>query len=82
MFVLKSVEFFFPLLKLSIMGYYGSVRSSAEEFATKEKDGTLNICYYHQDLHQWWPESTALVVVYCGGTHYVGAGKHSFHPQR
>ena len=42
MFVLKNVELFFPLLKLSIVHNYGHVRLSAEEFAAKEKDDTLS----------------------------------------
>ena len=41
MFVLENVQFFFPLLILSIMGNYGHVRLSSEEYVEKEKDGTL-----------------------------------------
>ena len=133
MFVLKDVEFFLPLLKLSITGNYVHVRLSAEEIATKEKDGTLSpqeaadyrmpdpfslfsyleyllthnkwgeeivltlvsmmwqiriTVVYTESLLQKWVrhnkslESTALVVAYCGGTHYVGVGKHSFCLQR
>ena len=35
MFILQNVQFFFPLLRLSIMGSYGHVRLSSEEYAEK-----------------------------------------------
>ena len=41
MFALQNAQFFFPLLKLSIMGNYGHGRLSSEESAEKERDGTL-----------------------------------------
>ena len=40
-FVLQNVQFFFPLLKLSIMGNYGHAKLSSKEYAEKERDGTL-----------------------------------------
>ena len=40
MFVIDNVQFFFPLLKLSIMGNNGHTRLSSEEYAEKERDGT------------------------------------------
>ena len=41
MFLLQNGQFFFPLLKLFIMGNYGCIRLSSEEHAVKKRDGTL-----------------------------------------
>ena len=41
MFVLQNVQFFFPHIKLSIMQNYGHARLASEEYAEKERYGTL-----------------------------------------
>ena len=41
MFIFQNVQFFFPLLKLSIKGNYGHARLFFKEYAEKERDGTL-----------------------------------------
>ena len=124
MFVLQNVQFFCPFLRLSIKGNYGHARLSSEEYAEKERDGTLTpqdttdqrlpglFCLYSYLQHvlntcgeeiilnlvsMVWQiginmvyaetllqervrhnknlEVTDLVLVYCVGTHYVGASK-------
>ena len=40
-YVLKNIDFSYPVLQLSIMVSYGHIRISQEEYSAKEKEGTL-----------------------------------------